>query len=141
MGRKVGAVLAGVVVVGVVVMSLQWVGSLLYPLPQLVSKIVGVDIPSFQFLVIRIEDLQDILTDELVVSVHYQHNRVITADIEDSIVYVFHSCLVLVIFNISVLVLGDVVEVEVLAVGEVTAVVGGVVDDDCKVVRVILTEN
>ena len=34
MGRKVGAVLAGVVVVGVVVMSLQWVGSLLYPLPE-----------------------------------------------------------------------------------------------------------
>lgn len=33
MGRKIGAVLAGALVVGVVVFLLQWIGSRLYPLP------------------------------------------------------------------------------------------------------------
>jgi len=33
MGRRIGAVLAGLAVVGVVVFVVQWVGTLLYPLP------------------------------------------------------------------------------------------------------------
>lgn len=32
--RKIGGVLAGVVVVGVVVATIQWVGGMLYPLPE-----------------------------------------------------------------------------------------------------------
>ncbi|GMV05638.1 MAG: hypothetical protein AMXMBFR53_19150 [Gemmatimonadota bacterium] len=33
MGRKIGAALAGLVVLGSVVLAVQWVGTLLYPLP------------------------------------------------------------------------------------------------------------
>lgn len=115
--------------------------SLLNSFAKLICKIVGIDIASFQFLVICIEDLQDILTDELVVSIHYQYYGIIAADIKDCIVDIFHGCLMLVIFYIWVSFLRNAVEVEVLSVGEVTAIIGGIIDDDRKVIGVVLTEN
>lgn len=115
--------------------------SLLNSFAKLVCKIVGIDIASFQFLIICIEDLQDILTDKLIVSIHYQDYGILAADVEDSIVYIFHGCLVFVIFNVRVPFLWNVVEVEVLSVGKVTAVVGSIVDNNSEVIRVILAEN
>jgi hypothetical protein len=47
MGRKIGAVAGGVAVVGVVVFSLQWVGTLIHPLPPGVNPGDPDDLPAF----------------------------------------------------------------------------------------------
>jgi len=83
--------------------------SLLNSLAKLICKIVGIDITSFQFLVICIEDLQNILADEFIVSIHDQYYGIVAADVEDSIVDVFHSCLMFVIFDISISFLRNIV--------------------------------
>ena len=59
----------------------------------------------------------------------------------DGIVDVFEGSCSLVALDINIFICRNVVEVEVLSVGEVTTVIGGVVDDDSKVIGIILSEN
>lgn len=48
MGRKLGAVVVGLAVVGVVVMALQWAGSMLYPLPEGLDPMAPEDREAFK---------------------------------------------------------------------------------------------
>ena len=45
--RKVAAIAAGILIVGLVVMTLQWVGSMLYPLPEGVDPMDPADRDAF----------------------------------------------------------------------------------------------
>ena len=106
-----------------------------------VCVVVGIQEACLKFLIVGVEDVEHVPADEFVVAVDGHGDGVVAAVVVDGVVDVFECSRPLVAFDVDVLVRGNVVEVEVLAVGEVAAVVGGVVDDYGEVVRVILTEN
>lgn len=103
--------------------------------------IIGVDNSHSMLLIVGIEHLQHVLADQLVVSIQVDYNRILAAVIPHSQVNVLQRCPALAIVEVDIFAGADVVEEEVVSDELVAAVVRGVVDDDCEVVRVIMGED
>ena len=95
----------------------------------------------FFWLICGIENLEYIFADEFVVSIEVDGYWVGGAIVVGGHVDIFKGSFSVFFFNIGVGGLVDVVEIEVFAIDLIGSVGWGVIDDDCKIVGVILSEN
>lgn len=93
------------------------------------------------FLVAGVEGLEDVLADELIVGVEVEYYGVGTAVVVGGSIDVFEGGFPVFVFDVGVGVGVDLMEGEVFAVEFVGVVGGGVVDDDYKVVGIVLLED
>lgn len=92
-------------------------------------------------LVLRIVDLKDIAAYQLIVSVDIGNNGVDAAILMSGMIDVFKRGLAQLIFNVDVFILINLEVSQIFAVDLVTAIGGGVVDDDHEVVCIVLPKD
>ncbi len=85
--------------------------------------------------------LQDILAQQLVISIKMNHDRVFAAVHIPSIIKILDVALLYMTVEVNISVFADVVELEVFEVDFVAAISGIVVEDDGHVVCVVLLED
>ena len=103
--------------------------------------VIGVDHAHTSLLIVSIEDLQHILADKLIIPIQVDHNGILTTIIPHSIINILQCGLAFTIVKIDISIGADIVKKEIVTDKFVAAVVRGIVDDDCKVVCVVLGED
>jgi hypothetical protein len=102
---------------------------------------VGINYTCLVFLVSRVEHFQHIFANELIISVHINHNGVLTAVVMSGHVDILESSPPFIVLDVDIVFLFDVVEVEILSEELIGSVSRGIVHNYDEVIGVILGKD
>jgi len=102
---------------------------------------IRVDHPCILSQIKYVKQFQSIFTNQLVIQINQQKYISSCTMFGDGYMNVFQSCFTSWIFNIFELLFCNFIELKVGKVNRLTVIIGGIVDNNCYIIGVVLREN